>query len=429
MLALKLVVFAIALLVASPASASVDFRGGPPAAPTGLRTDPPASGPDQVLHIHGVADQGTLVSIYDNPACAGTPLAQGPEAAFFGGGGIQVTVAPGSTTTFYARATIESTGAASACSTDSATYRHLLPPAAPSNLAVTPVSPGTSRAPRISGDTDPNTDVTIWGDSACTELLGVGTEADFEGEGIEVIVDHESTTTFYATAFGNDTAQSSGCSADSVTYTHFEPEPEAPEPPTDLTVTPTSPGTSLTPLISGQAPAGTYVYLWADADCTDFMAEATAEEFASPGIQVDVAAGSTITVWASSYDELESACSTDSVTYVHDDGPPPIPDLGGLSVTGKDKLKAGKTAVLDLSITNSGNATAEDVGATLTSSNAKVSVPPSASFGDIGPAETVTVPITVVAERSAKRQATISATVGTLDADHKLTIKKKKKRR
>jgi len=301
-------------------------------------------------------------------------------------------------------------------------------PAAPSNLTVTPASPGTSQAPRISGDTDPNTDVTIWGDPACTELYEVGTDAVFEGEGIEVFVDYGSTTTFYATAYSNDMGQGSGCSADSVTYTHAEDEPEPPAPPTDLVVTPSSPGTSLTPLISGQAPGAAYVYLWSDAGCTDFLAEGTAAEFASPGVQVHVGAGATTTVWASSYDDLESACSTDSVTYVHDDGPPPIPDLGGLFLAGKDKLKAGKSTVLDLSITNSGDATAEDVAATLTSSNAKVSVPATASFGDIAPGKTSTVPVTVVAERSAKRRAVISAAVATLEADHTLAIKKKKKR-
>ena len=258
--------------------------------------------------------------------------------------------------------------------------------------------------------------------------MRLGTDAVFEGEGIEVFVDYGSTTTFYATAYSDDTGQGSGCSADSVTYTHAEDEPEPPAPPTDLAVTPSSPGTSLTPLISGQAPGAAYVYLWSDAGCTDFLAEGTAAEFASPGVQVNVAAGATITVWASSYDDLESACSTESVTYVHDDGPPPIPDLGGLSLTGKGKLKAGKSIVLELSVSNSGDAAAEDVVATLSSSNAKVAVPASASFGDIAPGNTSKVPVTVVAERSAKRQAVISAAVETLDADHTLEIKKKKKR-
>ena len=95
-----------------------------------------------------------------------------------------------------------------------------------------------------------------------------------------------------------------------------------PDPPTDLSVDPASPGTSLTPKIIGTAEAGTKVRIYTDALCSGaFVAEGSAAIFGGAGIPVTVASGSTTTFYATATNlvaDVTSSCSTSSVTYTHE---------------------------------------------------------------------------------------------------------------
>lgn len=93
--------------------------GPPPPVLTG--TDPDSAGPTTTPRILGEAT-GPTVKIYSTENCAGEPVATGTAAALLDPG-LQVTVLPGSLTTF--RATVEAEGFVSDCSEPLA-YQHLL---------------------------------------------------------------------------------------------------------------------------------------------------------------------------------------------------------------------------------------------------------------------------------------------------------------
>ena len=90
-------------------------------------------------------------------------------------------------------------------------------------------------------------------------------------------------------------------------------------------VTPTSPNPSTTPVVRGTAEAGSTVKLYTTVGCTGTpAATGTASAFASTGLSVTVAAGSTTTFRATATDVPlnTSACSTSSLTYVNDSTAP-----------------------------------------------------------------------------------------------------------
>jgi hypothetical protein len=118
-----------------PFSITVDTTA--PAAPSGLAPIPASPSSNLQPRIVGTAGVGT-VRLYDNATCTGSPRATG-GAGTFASPGLQVTVAAGSTTTFYATAR-DAAGNTSACSTSKATYVNVKDPAPGPG---TPGGPGT----------------------------------------------------------------------------------------------------------------------------------------------------------------------------------------------------------------------------------------------------------------------------------------------
>jgi len=77
-----------------------------PAPPSQLSTDPASPGTSTTPSIKGVADPGSSIQVYADSSCSGEPLETG-TAETLGGSGIQVTVAAGSTTSFWLSAEAE----------------------------------------------------------------------------------------------------------------------------------------------------------------------------------------------------------------------------------------------------------------------------------------------------------------------------------
>lgn len=107
-----------------PFSITVDTTA--PAAPSGLASTPASPSSNLQPRIVGTAGIGT-VQLYDNATCTGSPRATG-GAGTFASPGLQVTVAAGSTTTFYATVR-DAAGNTSACSTSKAIYANVKDPA------------------------------------------------------------------------------------------------------------------------------------------------------------------------------------------------------------------------------------------------------------------------------------------------------------
>ncbi len=306
----------------------------PPAEPTFDSSAPVSPAGDNSPLLLGTADADSTVRIYRDAAC--TIVTASGTAAQFGSPGIGVTVPANSTTTFHATAT-DAVGNTSGCSTSSLTYvEDSSPPAQPVLTASDPPSPSTDTTPFIIGTADAGSTVRLYSDAGCTNLAAPAATADtFAAPGIEVTVTPGTTTVFHATAT-DAVGNTSACSSSSLAY---EQDSGAPTPPTFNVSVPASPAESTAPRILGSAEAGSTVRLYTDATCTALAATGTAAEFASPGIQVTVAAGSSTTFRATATDALNntSACSPGSLTYVQRDEVPspadPTPSLSGLRLS------------------------------------------------------------------------------------------------
>lgn len=293
----------------------------PPAAPSALAMSPASPSADRTPEITGTADQGgSMVRVYDNGACSGSPVVSGTPSSF-ASPGLSVSVARASTTTYWA--TVETVGGTSACSSDSVTYTHAPgpPPSAPTDLTSSPLSPSSDASPEIKGTAAAGTTVKLYTSSTCSGVaVATGTAAAFASPGLTVAIPSGATRTFYATATNEE--GDSSCSTSSAGYTHI-----APAAPTGLTSTPESSSVDTNPRIQGTAPAGSTVYLYEDAGCLGTeVVNGTAANFASPGLAVSVPTGTTRTFYAQARDAQgsRSACSSGSVTYTATT-PPPAP--------------------------------------------------------------------------------------------------------
>ena len=89
--------------------------------------------------------------------------------------------------------------------------------------------------------------------------------------------------------------------------------------PTFTSTSPTSPGTSVNPLVKGNAVPGSTVKLYANSACSGSpVSSGSAASFGSPGIAATVEELSTTTFYATATSgEQTSACSISSITYVN----------------------------------------------------------------------------------------------------------------
>jgi hypothetical protein len=288
-----------------------------PGTPSLTGTNPTSPASSTTPSIQGQSDPNTLVKLYTSTDCSGAPAGSGTDLQL-GGSGIQVTVAPDSSTTFHATAT-DSNGDTSACSSSTVTYQQVAnPPAAPTLTGVTPQSPANENHPSVTGSAPAGTSVTIYADPNCTgPAVGSGAADELAGAGIQSTVPDDSTTTFHATA--TLAGQTSVCSSSSVTFVEDSTAPPAPS----LSVAPGSPANDNSPLISGTAESSSSVALFNTADCKGApVATASAAELAA-GLHVQVPDNTTTVFKAVASDSAGngSPCSA-GATYIEDSTPP-----------------------------------------------------------------------------------------------------------
>ncbi len=291
------------------------------ATPTVTSTVPVSPANSTTPLVKGTAEAGSTVTLYSNSTCTSAALGTGTAAAF-ASTGIIATVPANVTTTIRARAT-KSGQTASACSSTSVSYTHdSIAPGLVTLTSITPASPNPSTTPVVRGTAEAGSTVRLYSTAGCTGTpVATGSAAAFASPGLTVTVAAGSTTTFRATAT-DIPVNTSACSTSSLTYVN---DSNAPGLVTFSSSTPASPGSSTTPAVRGTAEAGSTVRLYPTAGCTGSpSATGTAVAFASPGLTVTVAAGSTTTFRATATDGAgnASACSTSSLTYVHDSTAP-----------------------------------------------------------------------------------------------------------
>ena len=300
----------------------------PPAAPTIAATAPPSPANDNSPEVSGSAAAESTVRIYGSSDCSGQVAASGGSSAF--AAGLTVTVAGDSTTPLSATAT-DAAGNVSGCSAPLSYTEDSTPPAAPSIAATSPASPANSDQPRVSGTVGAGSPVTVevFIGAGCTGAPVSGTTATFTGAGIAVTVPSNQTSSLTARAVdaaGNESA----CSA-SFSYAEDSTLPEAPA---IEATTPASPANDLNPAVSGSAPAGSTVRIYASADCSGPVAAAGSNTEFAAGLRLTapVAADATTQLSATATDAAAnvSPCSQ-PFAYAEDSTAPAAPALGAIS--------------------------------------------------------------------------------------------------
>jgi hypothetical protein len=285
------------------------------------------------------------ITIYAQPGCTGPEVATGTDSELENSG-IEVTVAPGSETTFSATNT--EFGVASACSNGIVYQQVSNPPGAPTVSAVAPASPANDNFPKVRGVADAGSTVSIYANAGCTGTpLGTGSASAFASGGIQAGVPDNSTTTFFARASWAELP--SACSSTSVTYQEVTPAepppveggdgtptppvatppaaatpaasdpPGKPQPP-QLRTVPGSIANDVEPLVTGSAPGASVVKIYSSPDCkAPALARGTAAQFQA-GLPIQIVPNTTIAFYGKSVDGGgdESGCSAVPVTYTDD---------------------------------------------------------------------------------------------------------------
>lgn len=306
---------------ASACSASITYvhDNMAPARPTGLASNPVSPAGSTSPAITGMAEANATVYLYTNPTCSSS-VAGTATASAGGAFSIPVTVAAGSTNTFYATAT-DSANNTSLCSTASVTYiQDNIPPGPPTNLSSTPGSPANNGSPSITGNAEASSVVKLYTAAGCgaASFKAMGTTNGTGMFSIPTTVTANTTTTFYATAT-DGAGNVSTCTTSGYAYVMDSTPPATPS---GLTTTPPSPANFNTPSIKGTTEAAAAVAVYKDAGCTMSAGTGTAAADGSFNITVTVADNTTTTFYVRATDAAmnSSTCNAagSSITYVED---------------------------------------------------------------------------------------------------------------
>jgi hypothetical protein len=186
----------------------------PPGPPTLGRTFPLSPANENNPVVWGTAPNNSTVRLYTTPDCSGAAVATG-TATEFGFSGFRVEVADDATYVFRGTAT-DASGNTSICSAP-LTYVEKSTVSAPTLTDTDPDSPANDNSPRVKGNAEPGSTVSLYTSADCSgTAVATGTADELASPGITINVADETTTTLSATA--TDTAgNTSNCSAP-ITY-------------------------------------------------------------------------------------------------------------------------------------------------------------------------------------------------------------------
>jgi hypothetical protein len=293
--------------------------------------------------VTALGGEESTITIYAEPGCAGPEVATG-SVTELENSGIQVTVGLGSSTTFSA--TNSDFSGTAGCS-NNITYQQVNdPPSVPDLTAVDPPSPADDNLPHVIGSADAGSTVAIFINAGCTgSPVGEGSAVTFAGDGIQVGVADNSTTTFYARASWAELP--SACSSTSITYQEVTaipvtppsggegapggfggggpgpaPSPKPPAAPKLRTV-PGGRSNNLTPLVTGSSSEAALVRIYKNAPCSGHPVVAGPAAQFVEGFAVPVAENMTTRFYGEAVgaDGKTSDCA-EPVSYAEDSSPP-----------------------------------------------------------------------------------------------------------
>ena len=186
-----------------------------PAVPvlTGTTPSSPSTNPHPV--VTGTAEVNSLVRIYLNGDCSGSPASSGVTGS--GTFNLSVTVPLNTTTTITATAT-DQAGNTSLCSAPMFYTHDTVPPPSPVFTGTFPASPANNNHPHLLGTAEAGSLVSMYLDAACTDPPVAAGYASGAGTfDVQVNVANNSATTFYAHA-ADSAGNISDCTPTGITY-------------------------------------------------------------------------------------------------------------------------------------------------------------------------------------------------------------------
>ncbi len=301
-----------------------DDRG--PTRPVLSATDPASPSRDTTPLVLGQSDATTVVQLYTD-SCA-TPIGQTAIAAANRSFAIEVTVGANATTTLRADARDEA-GNRSACSDPLVYVSDNAPPAPPVWTGTTPSSPSNVATPTLNGTAETGATVRVYASANCGGVA-IATLGPLGATAFSHVASVNNTTASFTATATDAAGNVSGCSA-VLSYTH---DATGPATPTITASSPSSPGTSTTPTLSGTAEAGALVEIYRTATCTgSAVGSGTASGAGTfSGISVSADPGATTVFYARALDALGNAsgCSA-GFAYEHQLAPVPVPTLTGFT--------------------------------------------------------------------------------------------------
>jgi fibronectin type 3 domain-containing protein len=301
-----------------------------PLAPTYLAADPVT--PTRLTiypRISGYASNDTVtVKFFNSPTCM-IPIGMGSKLEFEGSG-ILVSVGSNTTTAVYAEG-FDAAGNASACTHFVDYFNNTIPPDPPVFGTTNPVSDNNkSSTPLISGNASESTiNLKFYSDSLCTNLIGSGSAAEYNGDGIllntPAVPGTINTTAIYAEAIDAEGNISYCASLTSYSYSTAK----APSP-SFLQTIPLSPSRAVTkPYVLGTSSQTiSLIQLFSDSFCANLIGSANRSAFSSQGVQVTLNANSITNIYAVSTDKYGN--NSDCVyftNYIHDNKAPLSPSF------------------------------------------------------------------------------------------------------
>lgn len=294
-----------------------------PAPPALTGTEPASPSNSETPTLSGTTEAGTTVRLYANATCFGQPFATFLSAT---AAWTRAATAAQNATTSYTGTASDAAGNVSSCSAALAYINDQNPPPKPVLTSTTPASPSTSTTPTVNGTIgEAGTTIDLWFNATC------------QGSPDRTLANAPSPFAIAANASPNATTSYSAKAIDALGNTSacsnalaFVHDTTGPDKPTITASNPISPGTSVSPTLSGTSEPNARVDLFSGTGCsgpvrgTGNASGAGSFSIANVPAQQDA----TTTYYAKAFDALGngSACS-DPFVYRHDSGAPAKPTI------------------------------------------------------------------------------------------------------
>ncbi|HUG29313.1 MAG TPA: Ig-like domain-containing protein [Candidatus Limnocylindria bacterium] len=293
-----------------------------PGAPVLTHTDPASPSSATNVDVHGTAEPGSSIALFQAADCLGTP-ASTVAADLVGSFSVLQVVDPNSVMAFSATAT-DIAGNVSTCSAE-LVHVNSTPIPAPSLTGTNPASPSSDASPTISGSGEPYAAVRLYLGEDCFGTPAATTSANDLGQfSASLAVPGDTTSPISADQVVGPTT--SDCSVP-LAYVHDATAPLAPV----LTeADPSPPSASTTPALHGTAEPFSTIEIFASASCDlgTLAASIVADGNGDFVRQVSTAPDATTSFSATATDAAGNAspCSA-PLDYLNDSTPPDPPAI------------------------------------------------------------------------------------------------------